>query len=100
MNCDPGLADINVDVLWLPNLVPRVLDVDTVHRHGSLEVCEDINVAYTHVACVTTTKKLPQSVVDPTPLLHLGLASGGSGVPSGAVAVCGVDTNGGESFQR
>ena len=50
MNCDPGLTDVNVDVLWLPNLVPRVLDVDTVHRQGSLEICEDVYVAYTHVA--------------------------------------------------
>ena len=41
-----------------------------------------------------------QSVTDPTPLLHLGLASGGSGVPSGAVAVCGVDTIAGELSPR
>ena len=56
-NCDPGLADINVDVLWLPNLVPRVLDGSGPgHRQGSLEVCEDVYVAHTHVACITTTK--------------------------------------------
>ena len=57
-------------------------------------------VVYSCSLYYNNNKKFPQSVTDPTPLLHLGLALGGSGVPSGAVAVCGVDTIGGELSPR
>ena len=88
-NSDPGLADINVDVFWFSNLVPRILD--TGHGKGGLENIEiACKCKYGNAKMKISKNKHRPSVIDSTPWLDPDLAfHQGSGIPSGAVAVCG-----------